>query len=155
MMRRFVLGLVAAGFLVAVIAVTACSDDDDNNGSGAAAATATSAPAAATATIAPPAAPTAIPAAPNTGGAVAMNIVDLGYSPSTLTGRVGQPVSLAVRNTGNLPHSFTIDGVVESGTLQGGGQTTIQFTPGQAGALTFYCTIHGVAGMSGTMTVSP
>ena len=162
-MKRGVLVLVATAFLVATLVVAGCSGDDDDNGGSTAgtAATATTAPPAAataapTATTATQAAPPAATATTGAagGGATTMNLVDLGYSPASLTGRVGQEVTLNVRNTGALPHTFTIDGVVDSGSLAAGGGATVRFTPSQAGPLVFYCTIHGLGAMSGAMIVS-
>jgi len=129
-----------------------------------AAATSPPAPAAATPTTAPPApaptntpvppAPTATPTTmPAGGGALSVTISGFAYTPKTLTVQVGQPVSIAVRNNDGAGHTFTITGVVNSGTISGGDSETVSFTPMQAGTLTFFCAIHGQGTMSGTITV--
>jgi plastocyanin len=63
-------------------------------------------------------------------------------------------VTVNVKNDGQRPHSFTIDGVVDTGRLDAGQSKTVEFTPSSAGSLAFYCTIHTAAVMSGTVTVS-
>jgi plastocyanin len=134
-------------------AMAACggNDEGDEEGGGP---VETSAP---VATSAPTTAPTATAAAQPTsaaGGPQQVNIADFSYAPNTLTAQAGQPVNLNVRNQGALPHTFTITGVVDSSTLQAGAQAAVNFTPSQAGTLTYFCTVHGQATMSGTLTVS-
>ena len=63
-------------------------------------------------------------------------------------------MALNVTNGGQRPHSFTIDGVVDSGVLQGNESKSIEFTPAAAGTLSFYCTVHGAARMSGEINVT-
>ena len=77
----------------------------------------------------------------------AVSIFDFGFSPDTLDAVAGEQVTLEIRNTGNAPHTFTIDDVTDTGRLEGGGSNTarVEFTASEAGELTFYCTIHGAA----------
>jgi plastocyanin len=98
---------------------------------------------------------TSAPAAQPTSGADGqqVSLADFSYSPNTLTAQAGQPLDLNVRNQGTQRHSFTITGVTDSGVVQPGGQATVDFTPSQAGTLTYFCTVHGQAVMSGTLTV--
>jgi plastocyanin len=84
-----------------------------------------------------------------------MGIIDFAFQPATLTGRVGQAINLNVTNRGQAPHTFTIQGVTDSGTLNGGASRAVTFTPSAAGTLTYFCLIHGQARMSGTITVTP
>jgi plastocyanin len=151
--KRALLVFTALVLLLFGLAVAACggNDDGDEDGGGP---VETSVP---VTTIAPTAAPTATAAAQPTsaaGGPQQVNIADFSYGPNTLTAQAGQPVNLTVRNQGALPHTFTITGVVDSGTLQAGGQAAVNFTPSQAATLTYFCTVHGQATMSGTLTVS-
>ena len=111
----------------------ACGGDDDDNG----------APA-----TAPTVAATAAPAVLN------ITTLDNSYSPATASARAGQKVTVNVKNDGQRPHTFTIDGVVDTGRLDAGQSKTVEFTPSSAGPLSFYCTIHTAAVMSGTLTVS-
>ncbi|HLG11826.1 MAG TPA: cupredoxin domain-containing protein [Dehalococcoidia bacterium] len=88
------------------------------------------------------------------GGAVEVKMVDIAFEPKTLTGRVGQAITLNLTNAGAQPHTFTIAGLVDSQRVEPGQSKSINFTPTQAGTLTFICTVHGQAAMSGTMTVN-
>jgi len=87
-------------------------------------------------------------------GRIEVRMVDFAYEAKPLTGRVGQSVMLDLKNDGAQPHTFTIAGVVDSQRVEAGQSKSISFTPGQAGSLTFFCTVHGQAAMSGTMTVN-
>jgi plastocyanin len=139
-----VISLLALGS----VALAGCGNGDD------AEATPTRAPAATATPQAPAASPT--PAATNgaTTGPINMTIADFSFGPATINARVGQQVQVNLTNAGNLPHNFVIDGLVESATLSGGQTGSAQFTPTQAGTLTFYCSIHGRATMSGTVNVT-
>jgi plastocyanin len=97
----------------------------------------------------PTAVPTSTPAPPT-----AMSFMDNSFSPNTLTARAGQLLQINLKNDGQRPHTFTIDGVVDSGRLESGATGSVQFTPSQAGTLTYYCTVHGRDRMNGTLTVS-
>lgn len=101
----------------------------------------------------PPATPTQ-PAGGAPAGSPTVNMVDFGYSPAMLNLRSGQQVTIQLTNSGDAPHTFTIDGVVDSGVIAARGRGSVQFTPAQVGTLTFYCTIHGRATMSGTINVT-
>ena len=160
-MKKIRLGLVITVLLLlASVAVTCGGDDDDGSNSGsqptatraASEATATTAAPAATATTA--AAPASTTAPAGGGGPISVSIVDFAFSPSTLTVQSGQSVTVNLRNNGSASHTFTIDGVADSGPLGGGESGSVTFTPAQAGSLTFYCTIHGASTMSGRLTVN-
>jgi plastocyanin len=88
------------------------------------------------------------------GGAISVSMVDFGYEPRTITVRANQPVTIDLENDGAQPHTFTINGVVDSQRVEGGQSKELSFTPSQAGTFTFLCTIHGQASMSGTLTVN-
>ena len=127
------LGLVLAGAAVLLMVVSVgCGGDDGDGGS----------------TSAPTAAPTAAPVVLN------VSTMDNSFSPGTASARAGQKVTVNVKNDGQRPHSFTIDGVVDTGRLNAGESKTVEFTPSSAGSLAFYCTIHSAAVMSGTINVS-
>lgn len=94
---------------------------------------------------------------PDAGGGastVAVASIDFGYQPATITATSGTEVTVEFANQGERPHTFTIDGLVDSGNIAGGESTTVTFTPAQAGELMFYCTVHGAEMMSGTVDVS-
>jgi len=77
-----------------------------------------------------------------------------GFDPAELTAAAGEEVSVEIMNTGDMPHTFTIDELVDSGTVAAGESAMVTFTPSQAGELTFYCTIHTAEVMSGTLQVN-
>jgi plastocyanin len=81
-------------------------------------------------------------------------MADFSYSPASLTGTVGRAISLDLRNGGQTPHTFTIDGLVESGNMNPGQTMNVSFTPTQAGTLVYYCRVHGRAAMSGELRVT-
>lgn len=96
-------------------------------------------------------------AAPAGGGASAatkVEIVDLAFKPESLSATAGKEVTLELKNSGAQPHTFTITGLVDSGRIETGQSKTVSFTPGQAGSLTFFCTVHGQGTMSGKLTVN-
>ena len=83
---------------------------------------------------------------------------DIKYNSTSITSKVGQPVTLNMQNAGMLEHSFVIDSLsVKLEHVQAGQAATVTFTPTAAGTYEFYCDIagHKDAGMKGTLTVSP
>ncbi len=149
--------LLAGVAVISAAALIACGGGSNKSESPtqAPAATATRAPATtAPPTTAPAASPTTQAAAGAGGASLAVSIADFNFSPAALTARVGQAITLNVSNGGQFPHTFTITGVADSGTLSAGTSKPVTFTPSQAGTLTFFCMIHGQATMSGTITVS-
>jgi len=100
-----------------------------------------------------PAGATALP--PGASATQAVSVMEYSYAPAAFNVRAGQPVSLNVTNVGRLPHTFTIAGVTDSGSIAAGSSRSVQFTAGSPGTLTFFCTIHGANVMSGRMTVTP
>lgn len=141
-MHRFIrtVPLVAA-LALTIAGVIACSSDDNKTGSQP------------TSVAAQPTRGGGSAAAPTTTTATRVTIVDFSYAPAELTARAGQPVTLNVVNNGQAPHTFTITGVADSGTVSAGQSKAVTFTPAAAGTLEFFCTIHGAAVMSGKLTV--
>jgi plastocyanin len=88
------------------------------------------------------------------GGGTEVKMRDFSYEPKGLTARAGQAVTLELKNEGEQPHTFTIAGLVDSQRVEKGQSKSITFTPTQAGSLTFFCTVHGQATMSGTLSVN-
>ena len=83
-----------------------------------------------------------------------VTIADFKYTPARFNATAGQQVSITVSNQGNVAHTFTITGVVDSGQIAPGQTKTVTFTPQQAGNLIYFCTIHGQATMSGQIMVA-
>jgi plastocyanin len=81
----------------------------------------------------------------------------MSFDPAGLTVRAGQPVTVTLRNTGLMPHDFTLaDGVAEPVTITANaGQTSAgTFTLERPGTYAFECSMpgHAQAGMRGTIT---
>jgi plastocyanin len=83
-----------------------------------------------------------------------VQVRDFTYSPASFNATVGDPMTVTVTNAGPAPHTFTISGVADSGQIPAGQTRTVQFTPARAGDLTFFCTVHGQAVMSGRISVA-
>ena len=87
-----------------------------------------------------------------------MKAADIKYDITTVTAKVGQPVTVNIQNSGALEHSFVIDQLnVKRDHIQAGQSAAITFTPTSAGTFEFYCDVagHKDAGMKGTLTVNP
>ena len=83
---------------------------------------------------------------------------DIKYDATTLTAKVGQPVTVNIQNAGALEHSFVIDQLnVKLEHIQAGQTSSVTFTATAAGTYEFYCDVpgHKAAGMKGTLTVNP
>lgn len=82
---------------------------------------------------------------------VTVTMKNIAFSPTTLTVKPGQKVT--VRNLDATAHTLTSDqsGAFDTGTVQPG--ATASFTaPSKPGSYTFFCGFHG--SMTGTLTVS-
>ena len=78
------------------------------------------------------------------------------FSPESLTVAAGERISLTFKNTGNLPHNFTIGELgVATKTIAGGQTDVVEFTASQSGTFTFYCSLagHRQLGMEGNLEV--
>jgi plastocyanin len=140
--------------LAAALMVACGGGDDDDDGGGTTAASPTRPAAAAASPTSAPAAASPTAASGGQGGTGnSVSLGDFSYSPARMTVRAGQPVQLTVSNEGQFPHTFTIDNMVDSGSISGGQSRVVNFTPPAAGMFTYYCTIHGAARMSGQLTV--
>lgn len=73
------------------------------------------------------------------------------FSPSTLTIAVGESVT-AIDKDPDVPHTFTVPGIGDSGTMTGGANFTLKFD--KAGKYKFFCKFHQASGMTGTITVT-
>jgi len=84
---------------------------------------------------------------------VSVTVRDFSFAPNALAVQSGEQVIVTVTNSGPSPHTFTINGIADTGQIASGTSKTAQFTAGQAGTLVFYCMIHGQTTMSGQITV--
>jgi uncharacterized cupredoxin-like copper-binding protein len=83
----------------------------------------------------------------------------LSFEPAAISVRAGQPVRLVLRNTGLVPHDFSLsDGVAQPVRITAaGGQTASgTFTIEQPGTYSFECSMpgHASGGMRGTLTAT-
>lgn len=81
---------------------------------------------------------------------------DFAFSPSTISVRTGDSVSVTFKNEGKFPHNFSVTELGVSGkTIQPGATDTVTFTADKAGTYKYLCTVgnHADKGMVGTITV--
>jgi plastocyanin len=84
------------------------------------------------------------------------------FEPDTIEIEAAKETTLFFVNTSSAPHSFTIDGVVDTGVVQHTGAQPpadsnkfVTFTaPAGPGELVFYCTVHGAEAESGAVIVT-
>lgn len=81
---------------------------------------------------------------------------EFSFSPATLTAKRGVKVRLIFKNSGTVPHTWTIDELrVDTGRLSPGQSKTIEFVAERSATFTSYCTVpgHRERGMVGTLVV--
>ena len=91
------------------------------------------------------------------GGAISMSATDFKFDPATINAKVGQEVTVNVKNNGAVLHDFMSADLKVPSTLVDVGKTTaVKFTPTAAGTFKFVCSQpgHEASGMHGTVTVS-
>lgn len=71
----------------------------------------------------------------------------------------GDTINLTIHNTLSTPHSFKIDGVVDSGSISGGSQKSISFQVNNPGTFMFYDGVNvpynRICGLHGALAVMP
>ncbi|MGH2561825.1 MAG: cupredoxin domain-containing protein, partial [Thermomicrobiales bacterium] len=86
--------------------------------------------------------------------AMTVSATEWAFDPSELRGAAGEHITIAVTNTGEQFHTFTIPGLdVDTGSLSPGASTTLDVhLPAEAGTHELLCTFpdHAEAGMVGT-----
>ena len=78
------------------------------------------------------------------------------FTPSEITVKKGEKVTLAFKNAGSVPHDYVIaDLGVTTRRINPGEEDTVEFTPEEAGEFKFICDIgnHEEQGMTGTLIV--
>lgn len=102
---------------------------------------------------------TAAPAAsaPATGGPVLnLEMVDISFSPTTLTAPANTDVTIHITNNGATAHNFSIDELkINTGDVAAGAAIDVKINA-PAGKYTYYCDIpgHRAAGMEGVLTLT-
>jgi nitrite reductase (NO-forming) len=89
---------------------------------------------------------------------VTINVGDaMKFEPAAISVRAGQRLELTLRNSGHMPHDFTLsEGVAQPFKLVVNGGATVSgtFTIDKPGTYAFECSMpgHEMAGMRGTIT---
>jgi uncharacterized cupredoxin-like copper-binding protein len=97
-------------------------------------------------------------AAPDGSQQVTINVGDgMKFVPAAISVRAGQPLELTLRNSGQMPHDFTLnEGTAQPVklTVNGGETASGTFTIDKPGTYSFDCSMpgHDLAGMRGTIT---
>jgi plastocyanin len=87
-------------------------------------------------------------------GTLSLATQDFMFVPATLTAKVGQPVTVTIKNEGKAEHNFSISSLNVNKDLSPGTTETVTFTPKAAGNIEFFCEYHKASkGMVGTLTV--
>jgi plastocyanin len=127
MIRSLILIPLACVALVA----GGCGDDDDSSSSGDTGTESSSAP------------------APSSGGAVAVDMKNIQFSPKDVTVKVGQKVTWTNQDT--VDHDVKADEGADFHSETFGKGGTYEFTPKEAGVVKYECTLH--PGMVGELKV--
>ena len=112
---------------------------------------------------------------------IAVEMTDFAYNPSSITVAAGEPVTLRLKNTGNIEHDFVVDKIdakteviQDSGSdahhahgeeqnydlhvsANAGDTSVIQLTVSEPGTYKVFCSVEGheEAGMIGELVVLP
>lgn len=111
----------------------ACGGDDDSGSGGGGGAATTEAPAGKAAS----------------GDTVAISMKDIAFAPATATAKVGQRITWT--NDDTVDHNVVAEQGADFKSDNFGQGGTFDFTPEQAGTISYVCTIH--PGMDGTIQV--
>lgn len=77
---------------------------------------------------------------PSPTDATTVEMADFSYSPTCASVEEGS--SLEIRNTGQAPHTFTVDGTDVDVEVDPGGSTTVDLANVAAGTYEVICTLH-------------
>lgn len=78
-----------------------------------------------------------------------MDLGDFYFDPTYVKAQPGAMITVRLTNTGQAPHSFTIDRPKVDVTVSAGGTGAASFAMPKSGTLVFYCTFHKAQGMQG------
>jgi plastocyanin len=85
-------------------------------------------------------------------GTVKVQMVDDAFKPTTITGKPGATVTVALTNTGANKHNFKIDGQPKADAdVDPGKSATATVKIPKSGSVQFYCEYHKGLGMVGTV----
>jgi plastocyanin len=93
-------------------------------------------------------------AAPQQSGTLSVVTQDFMFVPASLNARVGQAVTVTIKNEGKAEHNFSITSLNVNKDIEAGKTETVTFTPKSAGDVQFFCEYHKASkNMVGTLTV--
>ncbi|MCU1450678.1 MAG: cupredoxin protein [Acidimicrobiales bacterium] len=93
-------------------------------------------------------------APPQQSGALSVVTQDFMFVPASLDAKVGQAVTVTIKNEGKAEHNFSITSLNVNKDLAPGKTETVTFTPKTAGDLQYFCEYHKASkNMVGTLTV--
>jgi plastocyanin len=79
-----------------------------------------------------------------------MELDDKYFAPTFIKAKAGEKITLEMENDGNLPHTFTSDGLAVDQQVDPGKSAKLTFTvPSNGQVFQFHCTFHETAGMVG------
>src|SRR5205807_9631346 len=67
------------------------------------------------------------------GATIQLTAKDFSFTPDTATAKVGQKVTVTLKNNGSVEHNFSISSLNVDKDAEKGGSATATFTPTQAG----------------------
>lgn len=88
------------------------------------------------------------------GGTVAMDLGDFFFAPTFVKGKAGAVLTVNLKNTGQAPHTFTVDDPKIDVMVATGGTGAATLTLPKSGTVAFYCKLHMAQGMQGGIAVS-
>jgi plastocyanin len=79
-----------------------------------------------------------------------MELDDKYFDPTFIKAKAGEKITVELENDGNLPHTFTSDGLSVDQQVDPGKSAKLTFTvPSDGQVFQFHCTFHESAGMAG------
>jgi len=79
---------------------------------------------------------------------------DFSFVPAKLRGTVGAPIEITLKNTGQAPHTFTIDEFNIDAEVAAGDEVTLTVLPSEPGEFDYYCRFHEGQGMRGEISTT-
>jgi plastocyanin len=88
-------------------------------------------------------------------GKVEVEMYDNYFEPTVLKGKPGQMVTLELKNSGKVAHTFTLSEQSVDKEIQPGDEGEVDVTFPKSGGLKFVCKFHKSGGMIGALVTSP
>ena len=73
------------------------------------------------------------------------------FSPSVITGKPGEKVTVKIENESSTEHNFSIEDQGVDEDIEGGDDTTVTVTMPSSGTVSFFCEYHKSQGMAGEL----